>query len=117
MFRAQERFRQFLDQVKDKGPPDIIQAAGAEYSRHWPGGRRSKGREQNAEYQRLLGGLLFFVGNGITPWGLSDPEFQALRPVCEALVKKKQLKPAVLKLFDQRADMPPLSCPAAPNPD
>ena len=50
--------------------------------------------------QNSLSGLLYFLENKQRPAGISDINFTEFKPICESLVKKGQMEPEVLKLFD-----------------
>ena len=97
--------RKFIERVKDKNCPEIMVEAQRETYRAEQGTSGVKGavkkREAGAlEYADNLKGLIFFMGNRIKPFGISDQVFQSFKPICENLVEKKQFKPELLKLFN-----------------
>lgn len=66
------------------------------------GHRRGRKRERNygaEEYNRQMGGLLFYVHSGVKANGLTSAEFALLRPLAEAWVQRGQFKPEALNAF------------------
>ncbi len=100
---------EFIERIKDKSYLDIISETEAECSRAESGTSKVKGavakREVGAlNYASDLKGLLFFFRNGIKPAGLSDHKFEALKPICENLVRKQQFKATILDQFNTKSD-------------
>jgi len=96
---------EFIDKVKDKNLFEIISEAQNEVSRAENGSFGVKGavakRNSGAlEYASDLKELIFFLGNGVKPFGISDSVFYSFKPICENLVNKKQFKPGILDLFN-----------------
>jgi hypothetical protein len=102
------RFERLINCLATLDYPTAVKEADAEarsYARR-PHRRRPKSasvREADRDYDRLVGGLLFWLYHGIKPDGLKNLEFQMIRPLCEAFVDKGQYKSEVLALFGARA--------------
>lgn len=65
---------------------------------------RKKGALQEyriISYERKLRDLLFWFNSCVKPAGLSDSEFQLIKPLCVKLVEKGNLKETALAAFDQ----------------
>jgi len=95
---------QFIEKIKDNDWHKIIAEAQEEAYRAEQGTSGVKGavkkREAGAlDYANDLKGLIFFLGNGIKPFGVSDSVFHSFKPICKNLVEKKQFNPEVLNLF------------------
>ena len=91
---------EFLEHVKDKNYKEILALAEKEGTQVERLTHRRRQRESN-EYIRLLWGLVFFLIYRKKPEGVSGEEFQLFRPICESLVRKDQMQPDILKLFDK----------------
>ena len=96
---------EFIERIKDKNYPEIILEAQDEVYRAENGsfgvkGAVAKRNSGSIEYASDLKGLIFFLGNGIKPFGVSDSVFYSFKPICENLVNKKQFKPEILNLFN-----------------
>lgn len=94
----------FIEKVKVKNLPEIIFEAQDEVYQAEIGTSGVKGAvaKRNAgalEYANDLKGLIFFLNSGIKPFGVSESVFFSFKPICENLVRKKQLKPEILELF------------------
>jgi hypothetical protein len=59
-----------------------------------------------AEYESLLGELIFLLCEGRKPTSVQQWDLLRMRPIIEALVKRKQLKPEALSAFDHEAGLP-----------
>ena len=97
----------FIERIKDKDYLDILNDAQREVYMAESGTSGVKGavkkREAGAlEYAADLKGLIFFLGSGIKPHGVSDRVFFSFEPICKNLVDKKRLKPEVLELFSKQ---------------
>jgi hypothetical protein len=97
----------FLESIRDCDLNSTIREADREAVRYeYRTGGRSRGsrdaREGQIRYAEQLKGLIFFLRFGIKPNGVSDEVFQLFRPLCEALVAKGQLLPAVLNCFAKK---------------
>ncbi|HPM78889.1 MAG TPA: hypothetical protein PK961_17505 [bacterium] len=99
-------FYEFVDSLMDLDRLEIINKA------EWEGKNADrlsynvKGAVQRredgiVEYSRKIGGLIFFLRNEIKPASMEEDDFQALRPLCEKLVEKKQLSKDVLDMFEE----------------
>ena len=107
--------RRFIEAVENKDYVEIIRMAEQEANAadNLPYGRKPKVKDSPMEaqawknrkwaiqeYSKFLRDFLFFMRNPtIKPDGISDRDFQSLRPVCENLVKRGQLKPEVMNFF------------------
>lgn len=98
-------FEKFIVQIKELSLHEMIFTAnerctrleGASFGRKGAVKRRQDG---SMEFVEKLKGLLFWLGNGIKPYGLDEYDFQLLKPLCVNLVAKKQLKPEALETFN-----------------
>lgn len=88
-------FDEFVDAVKDLDQQDIVSKAQQEIYE----AKRTR-KVAAAEYKNLLDGLIFFVCEGRKPTSVQPWDLLRMRPIIEALVKKKQLKPEALAMFD-----------------
>jgi hypothetical protein len=100
MFSAETRFQSLLDDAAaaDSLGAVINLAARAVSSSTRPSAGDPE-REEKLKYYRLAVGFLTFMRYGMKPAGVSDEDFQLLRPVCAALVEKGALLPDVLEMF------------------
>ena len=94
----------FIETVKSMDYPDIIRHANDECAKLEAAHRRIKGRRARGQsglmsHVDFLKGFLFFIQGHGRPHGLSDHEFQKIRPVVQALVDKGQFKDEVLNWF------------------
>lgn len=95
-----------LKMVHDLSKFEVIQESNRSYK--WAEGVRipKTNRDKRSieymihEYVDAVRGLSFFLQCGMKPGGVNEEVFQSFRPLMENLVKKKQLLPSVLKLFD-----------------
>lgn len=100
--------REFIEKVKDKNYLEIMmdaqrEAYGAEQGTSGVKGAVKKREDGALKYADDLKGLIFFLGNGIKPFGVSDSVFHSFKPICENLVNKKQFKPEILEVFQNKA--------------
>ncbi len=106
MYNAYD-FQRFIESVKDLDYHEIILAAqrrcheleAISYGVKGAVRAREMGSTEVAEQ---LKGLLFWLRTMQKPAGLSDGHFASLRGLCENLVRKEQLKPEALNIFDQK---------------
>jgi len=96
----------FIERVKDKDHLAIIAEAQQSVYAAESGTSAVKGavkkREAGAlEYAADMKGLIFFLGNGIKPFGVSDHVFQSFKPIVQSLVDRKQLKKEALEVFSK----------------
>lgn len=98
-------FSNFIEEVKDMDLLDILEVAERRCQHLESISWSTRGAVEN----RIQGSsaliykikyLLFWLRNGIRPAGISDDDFNLLRKICANLVKKKQLKPESLKVFE-----------------
>ena len=97
-------FQEFLDAMVGKDYREILVAAdrecaAAESRSYGVNGAPRARKMGSTDYARSLKSFLFFLQNGVRPAGASDQEFAKYRPICEALVEKKQFKPSALDIF------------------
>lgn len=94
----------FIRRNEDKDLLEMIDAANREVIAAEAGSVGVKGaiakREAGSlKYAGDLKELLFFLRNGIKPFGAGDSLFCSFKPLCEKLVNKNQFKPEILALF------------------
>jgi hypothetical protein len=94
-----ERFKSFIESVKDQDYLKIIQLAETEHATPSPKKPTKDARLANVKYHSLVTGFLFSMRYGMKPAGVDAKHFQMFRPVCKSLVQRKQLKAEVMKLF------------------
>ena len=95
-------FDEFVEAVKDLDLQDIVSKTQHEIY-------EAKQRTRNvgaAEYKNLLDGLIFVVSEGRKPTSVQPWDLRRMRPIIEALVKKKQLQPEALAMFGHGAGSP-----------
>ncbi len=97
-------FSKFLDEIKDLDLYEMIKMASErcrilEEASFGVKGAVKRRQEGSVEFIANIKELLFWLGNGIKPAGLSDVEFQKFRPLCMNLIAKKQFKPEALVVF------------------
>ena len=97
-------FTKFIDAIKDKDFFEIVKLGEQEASnveRTLTSGRKGvvEARKRCGNYLALLGEFLFFMKNGIKPYGVYEENFQLYRPVCENLVKKGFFKQTIMDYF------------------
>jgi len=56
-------------------------------------------KSQSAEFAKRVKHFLVFIGWSVKPDGVTDSDWQAYRPFCQALVEKQQMDKDVLDLF------------------
>jgi hypothetical protein len=101
-FVASEQFGRFLDRVRGLDWKETVRAAEAEQANNIPGKRgQDDDRLQKNRYLVLIGEFLFFLRYAARPAGIDMRRFQLFFPVCESLVARGELRPAVLNLFTQ----------------
>jgi hypothetical protein len=95
----------FIEMVKDEDYEVIIRLTKRELfelDRYLESGRKGVGKRRQSGalgYRDEVDKFLFFMESGTKPSGISTPVFRSFRPVCENLVKKGRMAPAVLELF------------------
>jgi hypothetical protein len=98
-------FKEFLDGIEDSDFFQAAQRTEQELRSVEPFARREfRKREiqrdtRPGKYADKLKGLLFWFHSAMKPAGLSENEFQLIKPLCEKLVQKGQLKPLALDAF------------------
>jgi len=92
-------FDVFLNSVKYLDKEDILATA---YKRHKSLDKSTTmyTMEFRLGLQNSISGLLYFLENKQRPDGISDINFAKFKPICESLVKKGQMEPEVIKLFE-----------------
>lgn len=53
-------------------------------------------------YKKRVGEFAFFMRYGIKPGDINEEDFKLFRPICEILVERGDLKPDVLKHFEEK---------------
>lgn len=99
-------FSEFLKSIEDL---DFLQAAlrteqelsSVHIVRYKGKDARMRGEHPSLKYEDKLKGLLFWFHSCVKPATLSDSDFQLIRPLCEKLVAKNQLKSSALTPFDE----------------
>ena len=100
-------FDEFVRTVKDRPYEEILvtsRGESRETAKRITGHARGApaARKAGADtYKELLGGLIFLLQNGRKPAGISPWDFMRMRAVIESLVKRGQLKPEALGVFDE----------------
>lgn len=109
LFRVKFRFIQrqympndfdvFLNSVKYLDKEDILATA---YKRHKALDKSTTmyTLEFRLGLQNSISGLLYFLENEQRLAGMRDVDFIMLKPICESLIKKGQMKPEVIKIFE-----------------
>lgn len=100
-------FSKFLEEIKELDLHQMIKIANTrcrslENASFGVKGAVKRRQEGSVEFVANLKELLFWLGNGIKPHGLTEGEFQMLRPLCVNLIAKNQLKPEALEVFNRR---------------
>ena len=108
MISRNYRLEEFISAVLDKSMPQIQALLITEQrdARSPMHRGRAKAASQ-ADYVEKLGQLLFFLGQGMKPSGVYDDEWRLYRRLTEALVKRGELKPEVMTLFETPAPVTP----------
>jgi hypothetical protein len=92
-------FDAFLNSVKYLDKEDILATA---YKKHKSLDKSTT--QYTLEYrlnlQNAISGLLYFLENKQRLAGMSDVNFILLKPICENLIKKGQMEPDVVKIFE-----------------
>lgn len=86
-----------VPQIKDNG---LAAAADAELVAK--GMRPEKpgvSKSQSAEFAQRVKNFLVFIGWGVKPNGVTDGDWEAYRPFCQAFVEKQQMNKEALDLF------------------
>jgi hypothetical protein len=96
---------EFVDAVKDLSYPEIIWAADqevrtVEHTAYVVKGARDVRKRGGPQYAATLKSLLFLLQTGMKPAGVDSYTLALFRPIVENLVKKNQLKPTVLQVFE-----------------
>ena len=97
-----ERFKSFIESVKDEGYLKIIELAETEHAAPSPKKPTKDARMANVQYHSLITGFLFFMRYGMKPAGVNAKHFQMFRPVCKSLVERKQLQAEVMRFFGKK---------------
>jgi hypothetical protein len=92
-------FDAFLNSVKYLDKEDILATA---YKRHKSLDKSTTmyTMEFRLGLQNSISGLLYFLENKQRPASISDTNFAKFKPICESLIKKGQMEPEVIKLFE-----------------
>ena len=104
MISPSYNFKEFLDAMIGKDYVEIVVAANQECDaaerRSYSVRGAPRAREMGStQYAASLKAFIFFMQSGIQPSSADNWEFAMYRPICEALVEKKQFKPTVLEMF------------------
>jgi hypothetical protein len=99
------RFGEFLQAMQGHNFADVLASAIDESAEAQGQHRNVRNRRMvnspALNYCRKLSGLVFFLRSGVRPGGLSNEEFQLLRPLCEEWIAKGQMLDGVLQLFQR----------------
>jgi hypothetical protein len=92
-------FDAFLNSVKYLDKEDILATA---YKRHKALDKSTTmyTMEARHSFQDAISGLLYFLENKQRLAGMTDFNFAQLKPICENLIKKGEMEPEVIKIFD-----------------
>jgi hypothetical protein len=92
-------FDAFLNSVKYLDKEDILATA---YKRHKALDKSTTmyTLEFRLGLQNSISGLLYFLENKQRLAGMRDIDFIMLKPICESLIKKGQMEPEVIKIFE-----------------
>ncbi len=92
-------FDAFLNSVKYLDKEDILATA---YKRHKALDKSTTmyTLEFRIGLQNSISGLLYFLENKQRLAGMRDVDFVMLKPICENLIKKGQMEPEVIKIFE-----------------
>jgi hypothetical protein len=93
-------FDAFLNSVKYLDKEDILATA---YKKHKSLDKSTTmyTMEFRIDLQNAISGLLYFLENGQRLSGMSDVNFALLKPICENLIKKDQMEPGTVKIFEE----------------
>ena len=93
-------FDAFLSTIKYLDKEDILVAA---YKKHKSLDKSSTmyTMEARLTFQKGVQQLLYFLENSEKPPGILDHEFARLKDVCASLIRKGQMEPKVLELFEE----------------
>ncbi len=92
-------FDDFLSSIKYLDKVDILETA---YKRHkvLDKSTTSMTTENRLDLQNSIKDLLFWLEKNQRPAGLNDLNFAKFKPICENLIKKKQMEAEALTLFE-----------------
>lgn len=92
-------FDAFLNSVKYLDKEDILATA---YKKHKSLDKSSAvySADYRAGLKNSLEGLLYWLERNQRPVNISDLNFQKFRDICQNLVRKGQLEPGALELFN-----------------
>lgn len=92
-------FDDYLNTIKYLDKEDILSAT---YKKHKMLDKVSglDKKEGAMALQNKISGLLFWIEKKEKPAILSEAEFLKLKPICESLIRKNQLEPEALSLFE-----------------
>lgn len=104
MATLQYDFTAFIDRVKDMSYKDMLSAAEKALV---SGENNSRGRKMGARARQQgslslvdeVGEFIFFLRNGVKPFSVSELNWALYRTPIENLVRKGQMKPSALKVF------------------
>ena len=88
------KFDEFVAGVRDLDRDHIVETAGQEK-------RDAMKIRPSGRYVEILNGLIGLLHGGSRPGGVHPWEFAKMHPIIEGLVKRKQLKPEALSVFDE----------------
>jgi hypothetical protein len=104
MISATYDFQQFLDAMAGMDYYEILvkaeqECASAERKSYGVRGAPRQREMGSTVYARDVKRFLFFMRTGTKPDGVTEWDFAAYKPVCEALVEKGQFLPSILSYF------------------
>src|SRR5579859_2247996 len=107
MVSSKYDFDEFVGAVKDLSYEQIVAAAqeeSREVAKRIAGHARGApaARKAGADtYKELLGGLIFLLQHNCRPISIQPWDILRMRPIFESLVKRGELMPEALRVFDQ----------------
>lgn len=105
MIRDDYSFSEFLKSIEDFNFIEAFAKTSEEKRSAEYLARREFHKSKNQQnyqvirYEKQLGDLLFWFYGGTKPAGLSETEFQLIKPFCEKLIEKGNLKSSALNAF------------------
>lgn len=108
MISDEYNFEKFLDAMLDKNALEIqIDASEEAEVAERLSSSSTRGIDKPTKmrigyYKKRVGEFAFFMRCGIKPGSVDEEDFKLYRPICENLIKRDDLKPSVLDLFEEK---------------